>query len=244
MEIFIEITVAILAAATVFFILILIAKEVIKSRAAKQKGTLGIDWKYIRDANGFFNTAGRIRYELKLACQRFTHGYDRASFQNFHNYLDDLIMVDLRHMIEHRSGSPHIDNDMDDDEMLHSKMSRTLRSDDDDVEDKQFHENFTVILKEMLFHFEQSKDEYCLEKNEYEDSVNCDFASAKNKKDAGKKGPVKLYAFDDMFADKSEEAQAMRRRYSDRQHEIERYQAEHHSKALQMLQKYYDYLWD
>jgi hypothetical protein len=36
----------------------------------------------------------------------------------------------------------------------------------------------------------------------------------------------------------------MRRRYSDRQREIEKYQAERHNKALQMLQKYYDYLWD
>jgi hypothetical protein len=244
MKIIIEIIIAVVITATVFFVAILIAKEYIKIRAAKQRGILGIDWKYIWSADNLPEAAGRIRAEWHLAHQRFAHGYDSSMFQNFHNYLDYLIMADLRHMIEHRGGSPHIADDMDDDETFHSKTSRTLHSDDDNAEDKEFHENFTVILKEMLFHFEQSKDEYCLEKNEYEDAVNINFVSTKNKKETGSNGPVILHSFDDMFADKSEKAQAMRKRYFDRQHEIERYQAEHHSKALKMLRKYYDYLWD
>jgi hypothetical protein len=199
MKLIIEITLGVLVAAAILVTLIFAAKKYVRIHAEKQKGALGIDWKYIRDSSNFFNAAGRVAAELKFAFQRFSHGFDHRMFQNFHNYIDYLIIEDLRYMIEHRSGSPHIEEVMD-------ETSRTLSSDGDDEGDKKFHRHFMEILKEMLFHFEQSKDEYCLEKNE--------------------------------------EPPEMLRKYSDRQHEIERYQAEHHSKAMKMFQMYSDYLWD
>ena len=43
---------------------------------------------------------------------------------------------------------------------------------------------------------------------------------------------------------KSAEVEALREKYMNRNREIENYKTEQHNKALDMLKKYYRYLWD
>jgi hypothetical protein len=226
---------------------VLTAKNYIKLRAARQKNSLGIDWKYLNDSPGPTQFVKRKATELRLGCQRFARGYDYSQFRNFRGHLDDLIIEQLRWLIKNRHGSPDIADDMTDDEIFRSKDSRyIIQYDENDEEDNSVHEKFTAILKEMLFHFEQSKDEYCLEENEFLDSADFDFNSPKDVKDntAAPDAPDEVYEFNNMFADQSKEAVTIRKRCLYREREIERYQYEHHKKALAMLAKYYIYLWD
>ena len=150
--------------------------------------------------------------EFKYALQRAKHGYDDTMFWNFDSHLDALIMTDLRWMIKHRHGSPVLE----------------------DWTEETCHDNFTEILKQMLYHFEQSTDEHCTEKNEFEDLV--DYES------------YFIPTHDDMYRmeykDRSEEAEDIREKYRNRSNEIEAYKKEHHEKALKLLTKYYRYLWD
>jgi len=97
------------------------------------------------------------------------------------------------------------------------------------------HDKFTVILKKMLYHFEQSQDEYCKEKNEYEDTVDLEFVFEKLESGGHRTIGHK---------DNSAEAEVLREKYMNRNRKIEEYKTEHHNKALDMLKKYYRYLWD
>ena len=97
------------------------------------------------------------------------------------------------------------------------------------------HEKWTKVLKEMLHYFMQSTEEHCSEINEYEDSVDFEsyFLPCKDKAYSTKH-----------YKDKSPEAEDMRDKYHNRSKEIDEYRAANHKKAMEMLSKYYRYLWD
>jgi hypothetical protein len=162
--------------------LVAAANIYIKKRAKKKKGygfVLGFDWGYIDEARGF-KRLKRFASEIRSGTQRFIKGYDSYIFRDFCDYLDMLIMEDLRYMINHRHGT--IDYD-DGGNPSNSNSVRYPYTDDDFRKDS---DKFTADLKEMLHRFEQSRN----------DSLS------------------------------------------------ERQQNEHHRKALEMLVKYYDCLWD
>jgi hypothetical protein len=153
-------------------------------------------------------------------------GYDDTAFWSFDYYMDALIIQDLRWMIKHRHGSPVLK----------------------EWEGEDCHEKFTEVLKEMLYHFEQSHDEYCSEKNEYSGIADFDtyfipIRATKEQNESNKKTrEEELYEM--KYKDTSESAEALREKHFDRAREINKYQAEHHEKALEMLKEYYNYLGD
>ena len=151
------------------------AREYIKNRAKKQEHsmTLGIDWKYIYLNNGVIDGLKKLKTEVKFGLQRFVKGYDYSMFMNFCDFMDLLIIEDLHYMIKYRKGSPPLDYD---------GTGTIIPA--DEIDDN--HERFTKILKDMLYHFEKSRDDNISETE----------------------------------------------------------QNKHHKKALEMLIKYYKYLWD
>jgi|GEM_PF-3307049 len=76
------------------------------------------------------------------------------------------------------------------------------------------HENWKKELRKMLYYFKQSTDEYCKEVNQYDNSYH------KNKTDE------------------------LRELYFERESEIEEYKAKMRVKGIEMLNKYWDCLWD
>jgi hypothetical protein len=78
------------------------------------KIVLGFDWGYIREGP----RAKRFIGECKRGIQRFRYGYDDAMFKNFCDYLDLLIIEDLRYMITKGQESPDL-NKEELKEMLH-----------------------------------------------------------------------------------------------------------------------------
>ena len=150
--------------------------------------------------------------EFKYAMQRAIRGYDETMFWNFNSYLDKLIITDLRWMLKNRHGSPVLEG----------------------WTQESCHEEFTKALKQMLYHFEQSTEELCSEKNEYEDLV--DFDSYFIRTGRGTSTMV--------YKDKSKAAETMRENYFNRSREIDAYRKNHHEKALELLTTYYKHLWD
>ena len=137
---------AIIAAAHIF----------IKKRGKAQgiETKLGIDWNYIYKSHGFGNIRLRnLMHEIKYGMQRFVRGYDDAMFSSFSDYLDLLIIEDLRYMIKSRRGSPNIDSEGN---LKEFKIDEPAPS-DTELDERQ--ERFTAALEEMLGHFENSRDE-------------------------------------------------------------------------------------
>jgi len=184
-----------------------------KARKGQDNPNLGFGWDFINHSADIVDCTKQLGNELKWGLQRFVRGYDDTVFWNFDSYMDMLIIQDLRWMIKHRHGSPVLD----------------------DWTEEDCHEKFTELLKEMLYHFEQSQDEFCQEKNEYEDEV--DFEHVFESLEDGSRAVME-------HKNKSAEAEALREKYVARSREIEDYKTEHHNKALDMLKKYYRYLWD
>ena len=174
---------------------------------------LGFDWSFLRHNAGIADLLKSLQREIKWGFQRFAHGYDDQMFWGLDSYLDELIMISLEWYIENRTGSPVID----------------------DWTEENCHEKWTGELKKMLFHFEQSDDRWCREKNEYANIVDLESYS----KPSGKKGFVTME-----YKDKSTGAEELREKWHQRCREIDAYQAEHHKKALELLVKYYKNLWD
>ena len=161
--------------------LITAANIYIKKRAQK-KGygfVLGFDWGYIDEERGF-KRLKRLASEIRSGTQRFIRGYDSHIFRDFCDYLDMLIMEDLRYMINHRHGTINYDNDGN------PSNSNSIRYPHTDEDFKKDSDKFTADLKEILHQFEQSRDNSLSEQQ----------------------------------------------------------QNEYHRKALEMLIKYYDCLWD
>ena len=187
----------------------------ITKEKAKQEGytTLGVDWNTLLNHSADpIDFTKQLRRELKWAWQRLTKGYDNRMFWSFDSHMDELIIKDLQWMIEKRMGSP------------------VLEGWDED----NCHENWTIVLKEMLHYFMQSTERYCSEINEYEDLV--DYESYFVPTDCGD--------FTMHYKDVSEEAKLLRDKYLNRSDEIDQYRADNHKKGLEMLTKYYNYLWD
>ena len=81
----------------------------------------------------------------------------------------------------------------------------------------------------------ESTDEHCSEVNEYDDLVDFDFYFKSSK----------CGTYSTMHhKDKSSEAETTREKYHARSREIDEYRAENHKKGMEMLCKYYRYLWD
>ena len=126
----------------------------IKKRAKKQGYglALGIDWSYMAEGDAFdVRRIRRLASELRSGAQRFVRGYDDSMFRNFCDYLDLLIMEDLRYMIDHRRGTPFLTEEG----MPKEWRNQTLSEEEHDA----MHERFSTILTEMLQHFEGSRDE-------------------------------------------------------------------------------------
>jgi len=97
------------------------------------------------------------------------------------------------------------------------------------------HEKWTQVIKEMLHYFMQSTEQHCSEINEYEDVVDFDSYFM----------PCEDSSYSTMhYKDTSVEAEALREKYHQRSREIDEYKAANHIKAMEMLSKYYRYLWD
>ena len=114
---------------------------------------LGIDWNAIYKRDGFGNIKLKeLMNELKYGTQRFIRGYDETMFSNFCDFLDLLIIEDLRYMIAKRRGSPIIDESGDLQEF-------EIEADSKEAEFNERQEKFTAALKKMLEHFEKSRDD-------------------------------------------------------------------------------------
>ena len=226
------------------------AAAYIAKRASEQVSDqpLGIDWKYLADGECISDGGMRLYGEFMRALQRAVRGYDDSMFYSFHGYLDKLIIEDLRYMIHSRSGSPILPEESEVGEAQENTDVRLLIDCDESDASKQdeVHERFTEVLKQMLYHFEQSQDEYCSEINEFFVADDFDFYDRDDDSEYDEESDEKLYLYplDSVFKDRSEEAFARRRQFYDREHEIDKYKAEHHEKALDMLRQYYNYLWD
>ena len=97
------------------------------------------------------------------------------------------------------------------------------------------HEKWTEALKEMLHYFMQSTEQHCSETNEYADIVDFDSYFV----------PIKGGKYSTMrYKDTTTEAEELREKHHQRSNEIDAYRAVNHKKAMEMLSKYYRYLWD
>jgi len=191
-----------------------VAKVHVLKKKEQDRPIHGFEWEPIIHSKGVLKRAKLFRKELKWGLQRFVRGYDDTVFWDFDHYLDKLMITGLRWMLEHKHGSPVLS--------------------DKGWTEENCHDKFTEVLKEMLYHFEQSRDEYCLEKNEYDDCSCDEFEFIENDD-----GSERLE-----FVDKSAEAEAMRKKSAQRRLEIEDYKARHHKQALEMLKEYQSHLWD
>ena len=188
--------------------------EKLTRKFQSKKKRLGWDWSFVGHSANAGELLRQLKREIKGGFQRFARGYDDQMFWNLDSYLDELIMISLEWYIKHRSGSPILDEWIE----------------------ENCHEKFTEKLKKMLNHFEQADDRWCKEKNKYEDIVDLEWK--KNQK------PDECGYYTVEYEDQSPEAEELRDKWLQRGREIDAYQAEHHKRALEMLVKYYKHLWD
>lgn len=129
--------------------------KIAKKKARKNKhNQLGIDWDNLLNHTADpLDFAKQFKKEMKWALQRVFKGYDDRIFWNFDNYLDQMIILDLKWMLKHRNGSPALEEWADED----------------------CHEKWTQTLKQMLRYFMESTEQHCSQVNEYEGQV--DFSS-------------------------------------------------------------------
>jgi hypothetical protein len=172
---------------------------------------LGFDWGFLRYNSDLADMIKQFKKEIKWGLQRFVKGYDDTVMWGLDSYLDEITRISLRWYIKHRHGSPDFDGISD------------------------IHEYWTKELKKMLYHFEQSDDRWCKEKNEYSNTVDLEL----KKTEADERGLYKME-----YKDTSPEAEALRNKWSERNREIESCKHNHHRQALELLVKYYDNLWD
>lgn len=87
-------------------------------------------------------------------------------------------------------------------------------------------EEWTMEIKNMIYCFKESTDEYCSEKNEYEE----DFHNL----------IWRDYAMPNKYKDEEE----LRQKWIDREYEIDKYKEKMRNKGFELFSKYYDNLWD
>ena len=82
-------------------------------------------------------------------------------------------------------------------------------------------QQWDITLNNMINYFKESTDEYCSEKNEYEEEY-----------------------LNSMYKDNQEDFKKLRDKWLDREEKIGNYKNHMKDKALKMFSKYYYNLWD
>lgn len=145
-------------------------------------------------------------YELKWAFQRFWRGYDDMYLFNLDSKLDELIPEILKWLRYNRSGSPVL------------------------TTEETCHEDWNNVLDEILYHFKESNEETCSEKNEFTDLMGFNFEY--EKLDNG------------MTQSINKDDPEIRNKWLSRSIEIDKYNYEHRKEAYMLIAKNIDSFWD
>lgn len=164
---------------------------------------------------------------IKWSFQRIKWGFCDRDLWNIDSYLQELIPNMLQKYKDTRSASP-------------ISLSDNYGN-EDEIPNDTCHKNWDEILTKMIFLWRESSEVTCSFKNEFEDAHMKDYEEYCNKYDSQEVRKSGAYV---PSMSELDEYKELTTKYEAREQEIYNYRVKCLEEAMDMLKKYYFYLWD